>query len=178
MYAKIEQANLDALRVIHYPDPRLGEISTPLERVDDRVRALLNRMFELMFTGRGVGLAAPQVGINVRLFVASPTFEEDDRQVFINPEILSVEGKQEGEEGCLSVPGVNCRITRGNVVTVRALDAYGEPFEVTAEEMPARIYQHETDHLDGRLLIDRVGTVARFAHRRTLKQLEAEFAAS
>jgi len=164
------------LTVIKYPDPRLQQMAEPLEGVDDSVRAVIDRMFELMFEFRGVGLAAPQVALGVRLFVASPTFQADDRRVFVNPEIIAGEGAQEGEEGCLSLPGINCKIKRKRIVTVRALDRDGNEFEETFEDLPARIFQHETDHLNGKLLTDRMGTVAKLASRRTLKELEAAYA--
>ena len=175
---KVEQADLATLAVIRYPDPRLREVCTPLEEVDDRVRALAERMFQLMFEARGVGLAAPQVGVTVRMFAASPSFQADDRGFYINPTIIAVDGVQEGEEGCLSFPAIAAKVKRKNIVTVRAIDLNGRQFEQTGEGLLARIIQHESDHLDGRLLVDRMGSVARLANRRALKELEEEFATS
>lgn len=172
---KIRRADLTDLAVIRYPDPRLREACTPVEDVDDSVRALAKRMFELMFASRGVGLAAPQVGVTVRLFIASPTFEEDDRRVYIDPEIIALDGAQDGEEGCLSFPGISCKIKRKKIATIRALGLDGEIFEETGEDLAARIFQHESDHLDGKLLVDRMGSVARMANRRALKDLEGRF---
>lgn len=172
---KIRAADLDALQIVHYPDPRLREDCTP---VDDpaapEVRALVEKMFSLMFESRGVGLAAPQVGVTVRLFLASPTFEDSDRRVYINPRIVAADGKQMGEEGCLSFPGIHCKVKRHNVVTIRAFDLDGQEFEEVGEELTARIFEHESDHLDGRLLVDRMGSVARLAHRKALAELEAQ----
>jgi peptide deformylase len=125
-----------------------------------------------------VGLAGPQVGVTVRIFVASPTFEESDRRVYVNPHIVALDGTQVGDEGCLSFPGVSCKIKRANAATIRALGLDGEEFEETGEELTARIFQHECDHLDGRLLVDRMGSVAKLANRRTLKELEDKFAAA
>jgi len=176
MKEKIRQLDLAALEVIHYPDPRLTAICTPIEDVDDGVRALIDRMFELMFELRGVGLAAPQVGVTVRLFIASPDFGPEDRQVYVNPRIIDTQGVQDGEEGCLSFPGISCKVKRKKIATIRALDRDGRKFERTGEDLTARIFQHETDHLDGRLLVDRMGSVARLASRRALKDLEAAFA--
>ena len=176
MNDKIIQADVAALQILRYPDPHLLEVCTPVEGVDDRVRALIDRMFELMFRARGVGLAAPQVGVTVRLFVASPTFQPDDRHVFINPEILSGEGTQDGDEGCLSFPGIACKIRRRKTVTVRAIGRDGRVFQQTASDLLGRIIQHECDHLDGKLLIHRMGTVAKLANRRALKELEEAFA--
>lgn len=175
---KIDPVSIPQLTIIKYPDPRLREVSTPLERVDDAVVALVERMFDLMFAARGVGLAAAQVGIRTRIFVASPTFEPSDRRVYINPKIIAVEGSQDGEEGCLSFPGIASKIKRYNYATIRAMNLAGEIFEESDEELTARIFQHETDHLDGRLLVDRMGSVAKLSYRRALKSLEEEFAAA
>jgi len=174
---KIKQADLASLEIIHYPDPRLAEVCTPVGRVDQDVVALVERMFELMFKGKGVGLAAPQVGVTVRLFVTSPTFGPSDRNVYVNPKIVATEGSCESEEGCLSVPGVRCRIKRAAVVTIEALDLAGEPFEQTVDDLAARVVQHENDHLDGWTIVNRMGTVARMTHRRQLKDLEEKLAA-
>lgn len=174
---KILESPVSQLRIIRYPDPRLRELCTAVEDVDEAVVALAERMLELMFAGRGVGLAAPQAGVTVRLFVASPTFDPSDRRVYINPEILSSDGTQDGDEGCLSFPGIFSKVKRANLATVRALGLDGEVFEETGEELTARIFQHEIDHLDGRLLVDRMGSVSRLANRRALKELESEFEA-
>ena len=174
---RIRQVDLDALRIIHYPDPRLRDVSVPIEAFDRGLADLVERMFELMFAARGVGLAAPQVGVPVRLFVASPTFQHEDRQVFINPRILWATGTQDGDEGCLSFPEISCKIKRSEEVVIEAADVSGNTFTREGEGLAARIYQHESDHLDGRLLVDRMGTVARLANRRALKQLEGRFAA-
>ena len=173
--AKIRQVDLAKLKVIHYPDPRLSQISTPVDVVDDGVRALAARMFELMFAAKGVGLAAPQVGITVRMFVASPTFDPADQRVYINPQLVQLEGEQEAEEGCLSLPDINAKIKRASFAVIRALNLQGEPFEETGEELVARVFQHEYDHIDGRLLIDRMGSVAKIANRRAIKSLEEDF---
>ena len=173
---KIQRASPPKLKIIRYPDPRLTELCTPVDEVDDSVRALVERMFELMFEFRGVGLAAPQVGVTVRLFIASPTFQPDDRGVYINPEIIAAEGTQDGEEGCLSFPGISCKVKRKKTATIRALDLEGNVFQRTGEDLEARIFQHEYDHLGGRLLVDRMGSVARLANRRALRELEADFA--
>ncbi len=172
---RIRQADLAGLEIIHYPDPRLTTVAAPLGEVNGTVTALVDRMFELMFEGNGVGLAAPQVGLAVRLFVTSPTFDPADRRVYINPQIISAEGAVESEEGCLSVPGINCKIKRSAVVTVRALGLDGETFEETADDLAARVIQHENDHLDGLTIVSRMGTVARMTNRRQLKELETEF---
>lgn len=173
---KIRRVDPAALVLVKYPDPRLRETSAPIDVVDDSVRRLAERMFELMFSSRGVGLAAPQVGVTVRMFVASPTLDLEDRRVYINPQIVAAQGAQDGDEGCLSFPDISCRIKRHNRVTIRAQDLEGVWFEETGEDLTARILEHESDHLDGRLLVDRMGSVAKLAHRRALKDLESVYA--
>ncbi|MFW5840469.1 MAG: peptide deformylase [Planctomycetota bacterium] len=174
---KIHAVDLPSLEIIHYPDPRLREVCTPVDDPTDPVIAdLVERMFELMFASRGVGLAAPQVGITVRLFVSSPTFDTSDRRVYINPQIIDVDGRQDGDEGCLSFPDIHCKVRRHDRVTIRATGLDGMVFEETGEQLTARIFEHESDHLDGRLLVDRMSRVAKLANRRALNQLEAELA--
>jgi len=176
---QIKQADVSTLAVVKYPDPRLAKVSAPVdEPAAPEVRALVARMAQLMFESRGVGLAAPQVGINVQLFIASPTFQPDDLRVYINPEIVSLAGQQDGEEGCLSFPGIMCKIKRHDVATIRATDLDGQVFEETGEALTARIFQHETDHLNGVRLLDRMGSIAKLTSRRALKELEEQFAAT
>jgi len=175
---KILAADVEALRIIHYPDPRLSEVSTRVDEVDASVARLAEKMFSLMFPARGVGLAAPQVGVTVRMFVTSPTFNSTDRRVYVNPKLISLEGRQENEEGCLSLPGINCKVRRGAVAVIRATNLDGKQFEETGEEIVARVFQHEMDHLNGKLLVDRMGSVARLANRKTLRRLEEEFTGS
>ena len=177
---KIDPGSLPGLRVLRYPDPRLARKAAPLSPgdVDDSVFALVQRMYELLAAHKGVGLAATQVGVPLRIFVASPTGGAADRQVYLNPRIVSYEGTTTNEEGCLSVPGVNTKIKRHAKVTLEAMGLDGKAILVQADGLLARIFQHETDHLDGKLLVDRMGTVARLSHRAALKQLEEEFADS
>lgn len=173
---KIHAADLASLKVIRYPDPRLREACTPIEQADEATAVLVERMFELMFASHGVGLAAPQVGVTVRMFIASPSFESDDRYVYINPRIISAEGSQLGEEGCLSFPEIFCKIKRSDRIVVEAIGLDGKAFRQTAEQLLARIIQHECDHLDGRLLVDRMGSVAKLGNRKALAALEEQFA--
>ena len=172
---KILAVDAGSVQLVYYPDPRLQKVCTPIDVVDDAVRTLVERMHDLMFAHKGVGLAAPQVGVTVRLFVASPTFELDDFRVLINPRIVSSAGTQDGDEGCLSFPDISCKIKRAAKVTVEALNQEGEAFTVEVEDLAARIFQHEIDHLDGRLLVDRMGSMAKLANRRALRDLEERF---
>jgi peptide deformylase len=176
----INVADLPGLKVLRYPDPRLRQPARPLrpEELDASVRALLERMHEILAQSKGVGLAATQLGVPLRIFVACPTGEAAARQEYINPRVTSYEGTATTEEGCLSVPGVHTKIKRHAKVTLEAMDQAGKPLRVEAEGLLARIVQHETDHLDGRLLVDRMSAIARLAHRASIKQLEDDYAAS
>jgi len=173
---RIKQADLEELRILHYPDPRLREVCSPIDEVDGDVRRLVERMFELVAAARGVGLAAPQVGVPVRLFVAWPEADDADRRLYINPSIVSVDGAQEGDEGCLSFPGITCKIKRYDVVTIRATDLEGKEFEETARGLAARIFQHEMDHLNGVLIADKMSMVARLGNRRAIRDLQQQYA--
>jgi peptide deformylase len=173
--ADIRKLNLTSLHILHYPDPRLKRAAADVEAFDAPLRRLAERMFEILFAARGVGLAAAQVGVGLRMFVSSPAVQEDDRHVYVNPRVLTAEGQQEEEEGCLSVPNVTSTIKRLNLVTIEAFDLDGAKFQETGQGLLARIFQHEIDHLDGMLVIDRMGSLARLSHRRTLKELEEKF---
>jgi peptide deformylase len=175
VHEQISVADLSSLRIIHYPDPRLRVTCTPFEQIDEDVAALVARMFELMFESRGVGLAAPQVGITRRLFIASPTCSPDDLEVYINPRITGSEGTQVEEEGCLSFPDVYHKVKRKMRVTVEATGLDGKLFTRTVEELHARIIQHEYDHLEGITLYDKMGTFAKMANRNALQHLEQQY---
>ena len=172
---KISSVDLEQLRIIHYPDPRLTELCTPVESVDDDLAALAHRMFELMLEVNGVGLAAPQVGVTARFFVGSPTCDPDDFEIYINPVITDYEGAIQDEEGCLSFPGIYQKVKRFQDVTVEAMGLDGEIFSRTVGGLHARIIQHELDHLDGITLIDKMGTIARMVHKAALQELQDEF---
>ena len=163
------------LKIIEYPDPRLRKASKPLEQIDASIEALAKRMLELMRQSKGVGLAAPQVGVNVRLFVMNPTPDPANDRVYINPELSEAEGSEEDEEGCLSLPGISARVVRDKTVRIRAKDLKGNDIDQTASGYEARVWQHEFDHLNGTLIIDRMGTVAKMTAKKTLKELEEKF---
>ncbi|MEW6252565.1 MAG: peptide deformylase [Planctomycetota bacterium] len=166
------QAQLSDLYIIHYPDPRLRKVSDPVTDFGERLAALVERMCALMGTAKGVGLAAPQVGINERLIVMNATGEPADLQVFVNPVIREPHGSAEAEEGCLSLPGINVKVRRAQTCRLTAQDLQGRPIELELVDLPARIAQHETDHLNGVLIIDRMGPTDRIATRKTLRALE------
>lgn len=151
------------LPILEYPDPRLRAVAQPVAQVDDDVRQLVENMAETMYAAPGVGLAAPQVGVALRIFVIDIAGEDEpsDLRVFINPELLQTDGTQSWNEGCLSFPGISEDIKRAERVLVRALDRDGEPFELEAHGLMAVAIQHESDHLDGVLMIDKVGALKR-----------------
>lgn len=163
--------------IVVYPNPCLRRKSAPVEIFDESLAALTERMFELMKNDRGIGLAAPQVGINLRMFVCNPTGEPGDNRVFINPELSDLTDAVVGEEGCLSLPDIRVTIRRARRCDVTAQDVTGQPIRVVYEDLMARIIQHETDHLDGRLIIDLMDGTDRIANRKAITQLEKEFRA-
>jgi peptide deformylase len=165
----------EELEILHYPDPRLRQVAKPVELFDERLTALVGRMFQLMREHKGVGLAAPQVGVGQRLFVMNHTGKPEDDRVYVNPELFDITDSEEGEEGCLSLPEINAMINRGKTARVVAKDVKGEVIEQTETGYVARIWQHEFDHLNGVLITDRMGEVARMAHRKALRDLEHEY---
>jgi peptide deformylase len=163
----------DQLSIVLYPAKALRQVAAPLPGVTDEVRRVAQRMLELMHEARGVGLAAPQVGLSWRLFVANPTGEPEDDRVFINPKFSNPSAETHTrEEGCLSLPHVTGEITRPVQITINALDIQGNPFQLTSDELPARVWQHETDHLDGILILDRMPAIDKIANRQAVLDLE------
>lgn len=166
------------LRIVHYPDPILQRKAAPVERIDNEVRAVATRMIELMHEVNGLGLAAPQVGLSWRMFVvAGAAWDQEDApdQVFINPELHFTDRTMEPhEEGCLSLPGIHVDVRRPVGVELRATTLEGEEVVMQSSDFIARVWQHEFDHLEGVLIIDRATPMARLATRRALKELRAE----
>ena len=164
---------VDRLHILSYPNPVLRARAEAIESFNDQVCAVAQRMIQLMHEAPGIGLAAPQVGLSWRMFVANATGDPQDDLIVINP-VLSDPSKdsEEREEGCLSLPHVNGTIRRARAITVDAFGPNGEPFQHHAEDLLARIFQHENDHLDGVLIIDRMPEIDRAANRRTLRELE------
>lgn len=174
-------ASLDDLQILCYPDPRLRQTAQPVEEITDYVSAVAERMIALMHEARGVGLAAPQVGIPIRLIVlrSLETDMETDAEdappgglAFVNPTIVARDGYATEEEGCLSVPDVRSKIRRSVKVTVRAWDLAGKEHEITSEGMAARAWQHELDHLEGILFIDKMSPASKIGNARKLRDLE------
>ena len=163
------------LAVINYPDPRLKMIAKDVQQFDDWLIAVVERMKDLMVQHKGVGLAAPQVGLSLRIFVASPEGKREDARVYINPTLMDEHGSEDGEEGCLSLPDIRIKVTRFKSLRIEALDEKGKPFSENLTEYPARVMQHENDHLDGILLLDRMSPMARLSNRKLIKELESEY---
>jgi peptide deformylase len=167
----------DDLRIISYPDPRLRRVSVAVDEFGDKLGELVRRMFELMREARGVGLAAPQVGHNIRLFIANHTQLPEDDRVYVNPVLYDAEGEEISQEGCLSLPEINVEVARAKSTKIRAQDVSGKVIEQVETDYVARILQHELDHLNGILLIDHMSPTAKIESRKILKELEDKYVA-
>ena len=142
------------LPILHYPDPRLHTRAQPVEAIEAGIRQLAADMAETMYAAPGIGLAASQVDRHVRLIVIDISEDKSQLQTFINPELLEKSGECEGEEGCLSVPGIYDTVKRASRVRVRALGLDGQPFELDADDLLAVCIQHEMDHLEGKVFVE------------------------
>ena len=161
--------------ILHYPDKRLRVKAAAVERFDDALKQLVDDMAETMYAAPGVGLAAPQIGEPLRLFIVDVRSGDDDApselRVFINPEIVEKTGAVQYEEGCLSFPGVHEEVDRAERVRVRAVDVTGTAFELEADGLLAIAIQHEHDHLEGKLLVDHLSLLRRrLVHRAMVKR--------
>ncbi|MBI3044110.1 MAG: peptide deformylase [Betaproteobacteria bacterium] len=159
------------LPILHYPDPRLHQVAAKVDRVDDRIRQLINDMTESMYSAPGIGLAATQVNVHMRVIVIDISETHDQLCVFVNPELIAAGGEVEREEGCLSLPGVYEKVRRAERVTVRAQDADGRPFTLEAEGLLAVCIQHEMDHLEGKVFVEKL---SRLKQRRILNRIKKQ----
>jgi peptide deformylase len=157
------------MEIVEHPAQVLKSVGAPVEEFSAALEKLVADMFETMYAAEGVGLAAPQVGLSLRLFVMDC---EGLRLAAANPEILSAEGEQEGEEGCLSLGKIHAPLRRAARVRLRAQDVRGQVFEHEAEGLAARCFQHETDHCDGLLFIDRLSPLRRDMVKRRFQKLK------
>lgn len=153
-------------KIVYLPDPCLRKVAKPIEQFDDALQILIEDMFDTMYHARGVGLAAPQIGISLRLSVIDTLGDKTNQLVIINPEITARSGEKQFEEGCLSVPGAYDTITRAEKVTVKALDRLGNPIEIEADGLLAECLQHEIDHLNGKLYVDLLSPLKRLMVRK------------
>jgi len=142
-------------------DPVLRQRAEEVDSIDDELRALAEEMFETMYTSEGIGLAAPQVGVGVRLFVMDIREDESQPQAVVNPVLVETSGSERGEEGCLSLPGLIGVVERSAQIVMDGLDLEGKPLRIEASDLLARCIQHEIDHLDGVLFIDRLSPIKR-----------------
>lgn len=163
--------------ITRYPAGVLAHPAASIERIDDSIRCLADKMIDIMLENKGVGLAGPQAGVPLRIFVVSLNGTKENARVYINPAI-STSGPLESEkEGCLSVSGVSVRVRRYKNCSVTATGLDGKEFTEQAEGLLARVFQHECDHLDGILIVDRIGQVARMGVRGQLKELRQTYEA-
>lgn len=167
------------MRIIHYPHPTLRHVSKPLRTVDAELRRNVAEMLDLMYQADGIGLAANQVDLPYRLFVLNTTGDATQKEqelVFINPVITARKGMAEAEEGCLSLPGLYADVKRPEKITVSAYNLSGQEMRLELDGLPARAVQHEVDHLDGVLFIDRLSPTQQMAIRELVDEFEIRFA--
>jgi peptide deformylase len=171
--AQLESAR-KIYKIVLYGDPVLETRAAEVTRFDEDLRTLAAEMFETMYHAHGVGLAAPQIGISKRIAVIDVTFKEDPNAkiVIVNPEIVHKQGRQTASEGCLSLPDFREPVTRAERVTVRAQDLDGKTFEISGDGLLARAFQHEIDHLNGKLFISHLSALKRDLIKRKIKKLQ------
>ena len=161
-----------ARKIVTYPHPVLAQTARPVEEITDEIRQLAAEMAQLMYEDKGIGLAAPQVAESIRLITVdlSGPDKREDLQVFVNPVLTNLEGEVDSEEGCLSVPGYRSTVTRAERLHLSALDLDGYPVEIEADDLMAICLQHEVDHLNGVLFIDKISKLKRTLYDRKVKK--------
>ena len=166
------------MKIVQYPHPALRCQAKQLTSIDKQVRLQIGEMFDLMYEAKGLGLAATQVALHFQFLVmniSGDANQKDKEQVFINPTLVERKGIMEGEEGCLSFPGLFQKVRRAKTVKIKAYNLEGQEVEVVASDLASRAWQHEIDHLNGVLFIDKLGVIGKMAARGALKELEEEF---
>ena len=163
------------IRMTRYPAKVLGRAAKTVGEITDEIRELAAGMIDMMLEQKGVGLAGPQVGVDLRIFVFSNDATRESARVYINPEIEIGGGLEANHEGCLSLPGIEAKIKRYKKCTITATDLDGNRFTEEAEGIEIRGFQHEVDHLDGMLIKDRMGQAQRIGARKILRQLQEDF---
>jgi len=166
--------DVDNCKITYYPATVLRGRAAPVEKIDDNIRRLVEKMADILVDKKGIGLAAPQAGVPLRLFIVALTGKREDVRAYVNPTVTPHGDLDEAEEGCLSVPGIWAKIRRYKKATVTATDLDGRQFTEDAEGLYARCLQHEYDHIEGTVIVNRMGEAARIAHRRQLKKLADE----
>lgn len=167
--------DVEKCKITRWPTPVLLEKAKEIKKIDDNIRALAEKMKDIMVEYKGVGLAGPQAGVNLRIFVASPDGTRENANVYINPVIEPSGSLEAKEEGCLSLPNIWGNVKRFTNCSLEALDEYGKTISIQAEGHIARIFQHECDHLDGTLIKDKFSTVAKISAKRKLKKLQEDY---
>ncbi len=166
------------MKIVRYPHPSLRHVAQPLTAIDDKVRKQAEEMLALMLENKGLALAGPQVELPFRMIVMNVQAEgikREEEGVYFNPVILERKGTQEGDEGCLSFPELFQKVRRAKTVRVQAYNLKGEMIDRVVHDLEARVWQHEIDHLDGILFIDKMGPIAKLSSRSTLKTFEREY---
>ena len=161
--------------ITHFPAPVLAQPAKPIDDIDESIRTLADRMIDIMLETKGLGLAGPQAGVNLRIFVVSLDGTKENAKVYINPKIETSGSLVDFEEGCLSLPGVSAKIKRFKQCSVTATDLDGNTFTEHAEGLLARAFQHESDHLEGMLIKDRMTRVQSIAARKLIKKLRENY---
>lgn len=161
-------------KILYLPNPKLRQKSIDVTVFDAALQTLIDDMFDTMYHANGVGLAAPQIGVNIRLSVVDASRDKTQQLVLINPEIIDASGEMTYQEGCLSVPGAYDKVVRAETVTVRALDRHGQSFEMTASGLLGECFQHEIDHMNGKLFVDLLSPLKRSMARRKLDKFLRE----
>jgi len=171
------------MKIVLYPHPSLRHKALPLSGIDKKVESYAREMLDLMYEGKGLGLAGPQVALPFQIFVSNlntderelPAAERASERVYVNPVIRDRKGSVEGEEGCLSFPGLYAKVRRARSITFQAYNLKGELVEGSVSELEARVWQHEVDHLRGELFIDKVGALTKISCRGSISKFEREF---
>ena len=163
------------MNIVNYPDPVLRQRAKPLTEINKEVYLKVEEMMELMYQAQGIGLAAPQVGWPVRLFIIDADGDGHEEKVFINPVITEEAGELNKEEGCLSFPGIMGKVVRAHRIKAQAYNLKGQKIEIEAEGLAARAWQHELDHLNGCLFIDKMSPASRLAISHQLKEFERSY---
>ena len=161
---------MSKLNILEFPDPRLTTVASDVDTFDEALKKLIQDMTETMYSAHGIGLAATQVNVHKRLLVLDISENQDQPRVYINPKILTSEGEQDHEEGCLSVPGIYASVKRAELITITAQDSDGNTFQEQAEGLHAVCIQHEMDHLIGRLFVDYLSPLKRNMVRKKLEK--------
>lgn len=163
------------MKIVHYPDPILKKKSEEIEEINDEIKSIANEMIEEMYKADGVGLAGPQVGISKQIIIVNHTANRGDEVVYINPKILQKKGREIGEEGCLSFPGISGNVTRATWIKVNAKLLSGEEVTFEAKDFMARVLQHEIDHLNGVLFVEKIQPAEKVIVKKQLKVLEENY---